>query len=157
MAQPCSSDTSSPIRDHTTCPKVQTHDGICWLRCRFHIFQALAWKTYNFQKEILKRTYKTRSHQAATEIECKKVQDQKSDQWKVGVIKFFKVPFLQQFSTDLTPKVNDLPRIFSVASIWSCTVASNLKNASSLCSSKVNLIEIFFYKCAIGYKMSWNK
>ena len=50
----------------------------------------------------------------------------------LGVVKFFKVPFLQQLLTDLTPKVNDQPRIFPAALIGSCTVASNLKNAPNL-------------------------
>ena len=54
----------------------------------------------------------------------------------LGVVKFFNVPFLQQFSTDLTPKVDDQPKIFPAASICSRTVASNIKNASSLWSSK---------------------
>ena len=63
---------------------------------------------------------------------------QRMVRWQVcslGVVKFLKVPFLQ-LSTDLITKVNDQPRIFPVASIWSCTVASNLKNATSMCCSK---------------------
>ena len=67
----------------------------------------------------------------------------------LGVVKFFKVPFLQQFSTDLTPKVNDQPRIFPATSIWSRTVVSNLKNASNLWCSKFNPKRNSFQRCII--------
>ena len=72
----------------------------------------------------------------------------------VGVVKFFKVPFLQQFSTDLTPKVTDQPRILPVASIWSRTVVSNLKNGSNLWSSKFNPKRNSYQCCMIWVLLS---
>ena len=42
----------------------------------------------------------------------------------VGVVKFFKVPFIKCFSTSFGPIVTDLPSIFQLTSIWSCKAAS---------------------------------
>ena len=61
---------------------------------------------------------------------------------QIGVVNSKKLSSSELFSTDFGPKVTDQPRIFPAASIWSCTVASNLENASSLCSSKFNPIKI---------------
>ena len=58
------------------------------------------------------------------------------------VINSKKLSSQEVVSTDFGPNVTDQPRIFPAASIWSCTVASDLENASSLCSSKFNPIEI---------------
>ena len=60
----------------------------------------------------------------------------------LGVVNSKKLSSSNLFSTDFGLKVTDQPRIFPVASIWCCTVASNLENASSLCSSKFNPLKI---------------
>ena len=67
-----------------------------------------------------------------------------SNIWVVGVVNSKKLSRSELFSTDFGPKVTDQPRIFPAASIWSCTVASNLKNATSLCCSKFDLNKISF-------------
>ena len=41
----------------------------------------------------------------------------------VGVINYFKVPFIKCFSTDFGPIVIDLPSVFHLTAIWSCKVA----------------------------------
>ena len=63
---------------------------------------------------------------------------------RIGVVNSKKLSSSELFSTDFGPKVTDQPRIFPAASIWSCTVASNLKNATSLPCSKFNPNEISF-------------
>ena len=96
-------------------------------------------------KEVLTRL--SDNDMALSVEKCKFAQ--KEVEYLVGVVKFFEVPFLQQFSTDLTPKVNDQPRIFRATSIWSRTVVSNLKNASNLWCSKFNPKRNSFQRCII--------
>ena len=62
----------------------------------------------------------------------------------LGVVNSKKLSRSELFSTDFGPKVTDRPRIFPAGSIWSCTVAWNLKNATCLCCSKFNRNKITF-------------
>ena len=64
--------------------------------------------------------------------------------YALGVLNSKKLSISELFSTDFGPKVIDQSRIFPAASIWSCTVASNLKNATSLCCSKFYTNKISF-------------
>ena len=53
----------------------------------------------------------------------------------VGVVNWKKFALGGRFSTDFRPKVTDQPRIFCLASIWSCTAASKseIKKSSWIC------------------------
>ena len=62
----------------------------------------------------------------------------------LGVVNSKKLSRSELFSTDFGPKVTDRPRIFPAGLIWSCTLASNLKNATCLCCSKFNRNKITF-------------
>ena len=70
----------------------------------------------------------------------------------VGVVNSKKLSSSKLFSTEFGPKLTDQPRIFPVASIWSCTVASNLQNASNLWSSKFDPKRNSFQCCIMGVK-----
>ena len=61
----------------------------------------------------------------------------------VGVVNSKKFALGGRFSTDFRPKVTDQPRIFCLASIWSCTAASKSEAPKSTllyksCSNKKN-------------------
>ena len=65
----------------------------------------------------------------------------------LGVFNSKKFPLGGRFSTDFRPKVTDQPRIFCLASIWSCTEASKLEAVKSTlldksCSNKKILADL---------------
>ena len=65
----------------------------------------------------------------------------------LGVVKFFKVPFIKCFSTDFGPKVTDLPSVFHLTSIWSCKAASKSEAPKSTllyksCSNHKILVDL---------------
>ena len=67
----------------------------------------------------------------------------------VGVVKFFKVPFIKCFSTDFGPKVTDLPSVFHLTSIWSCKAASKSEAVKSTllnksCSNQKILADLLY-------------
>ena len=80
------------------------------------------------------------------------------ESWAVGVVKFFKVPFIKCFSTGFGPIVTDLPSIFCLIQIWSCTVASKLGGLKSTllnksCSNQ-KILEFLFLKLLKLYLQS---
>ena len=64
----------------------------------------------------------------------------------LGVVNSKKLSSSKLFSTDFSPKVTDQTRIFPAASIWSCTLPSNLENATSVCCFKSNWNKISWEK-----------
>ena len=69
------------------------------------------------------------------------------ESWAVGVVKFFKVPFIKCFLTDFGPIVTDLPSVFHLTLIWSCKAASKSEAPKSTllyksCSNQKILVDL---------------
>ena len=65
--------------------------------------------------------------------------------YDLGVVNSKKFALGGRFSTDFRPKVTDQPRIFCLASIWSCTAASKLEAVKSTLLYKVAQIKNSFF------------
>ena len=113
-------------------------------------FHQLIQKTFSSKQGWMESTASVVKQQKTP---LKKRDERAAQQWFIalcqlfiicplGVVNSKKLSSQELVSTDFGLKVTDKPRTFPAASIWSCTVASNLENASSLCCSKINPIKI---------------
>ena len=68
---------------------------------------------------------------------------------RLGVVEFFKVPFVKCFSTGFGPKVTDLPSNFPLTLFWSCKAASKSEAPKSTllyksCSNQKILADLLY-------------